>query len=74
MGAALEFVESGRNGWLVRAGDVEALLEAMREAALMPASRLGEFGRRARESVREHTLQSGAKRFFDYAQQVITQW
>src|ERR1700751_4608744 len=26
MGAALEFVESGRNGWLIRAGGEEALL------------------------------------------------
>jgi len=74
MGAALEFVKSGRNGWLVRAGDVEALLEAMRAAALMPASELGEFGRRARESVGEHTLQSGAGRFVEYAQRVIAQW
>jgi len=74
MGAALEFVESGRNGWLVRAGDVDALLEAMREAASMPASELGEFGRRARESVGEHTLQNGAGRFVEYAQRVIAQW
>ena len=27
MGAALEFIETGRNGWLIRAGDEEALLE-----------------------------------------------
>jgi glycosyltransferase involved in cell wall biosynthesis len=71
MGAALEFVESGRNGWLVRAGDQEALLAAMREAALMPP---GEMRRRARESVSEHTLRNGASRFLDYAQRVISQW
>src|SRR6185436_950887 len=28
MGAALEFVENGRNGWLIPAGDEEALLNA----------------------------------------------
>ena len=71
MGAALEFVESGRNGWLIRAGDEEALLEAMREAA---SSELGELGRRARESVSEHTLQNGATRFSDYAQQVTARF
>src|SRR5215212_9683903 len=71
MGAALEFVENGRNGWLVRAGDEASLLEAMHEAATMPA---GEMGCRARESVSEHTLQNGAARFFDYAQRVIGQW
>jgi len=71
MGAALEFVESGRNGWLVRAGVGEALLAAMREAALMP---LGEMRRRARESVSEHTLRNGAGRFSEYGQQVISEW
>ena len=71
MGAALEFVESGRNGWLVRAGDEEALLAAMREAALIP---LGEMRRRACESVSEHTLRNGAGRFSEYGQQVISEW
>ncbi|HSL54258.1 MAG TPA: glycosyltransferase family 4 protein, partial [Pyrinomonadaceae bacterium] len=71
MGAALEFVESGRNGWLVRAGDEESLFEAMREAATMP---IAEMGQRARESVSEHTLLNGAARFFQYSQRVISQW
>jgi glycosyltransferase involved in cell wall biosynthesis len=64
MGAALEFIENGRNGWLIRAGDEEALLGAMREAATMP---LNEMSCRARESVREHTLRNGAIRFLDYS-------
>jgi glycosyltransferase involved in cell wall biosynthesis len=71
MGAALEFVESGRNGWLIRAGDEEALFEAMREAAVRD---LSEMRCRARESVSTHTLQNGAIRFFDYAQRVINRW
>lgn len=74
MGAALEFVESGRNGWLVSAGDEEALFVAMREAALMPFDELCEMGCRARQSVSAHTLRNGATRFADYAQQVIAQW
>ncbi len=64
MGAALEFVETGRNGWLIRAGDEEALFDAMREAAVV---RIDEMGRRARESVREHTLSHGAERFVSCA-------
>jgi glycosyltransferase involved in cell wall biosynthesis len=68
MGAALEFIESGRNGWLIRAGDEEALLVALREAASMP---LGEMRSRACESVSEHTLRNGAARFVDYAHQAI---
>ena len=68
MGAALEFVETGRNGWLIRAGDEDALLDAMREAALM---RLDEMGRRARESVDGHTLQHGANLFSSFARESL---
>ena len=64
MGAALEFIDSGSNGWLVPAGDEEALFGAMREAAVIP---LEEMGRRACESVREHTLSHGAERFVSCA-------
>ena len=71
MGAALEFVETGRNGWLIPAGDEEALLSAMREAASMP---LRELGKRAQESVSEHTLGSGAARFCRFAQETIGMW
>jgi glycosyltransferase involved in cell wall biosynthesis len=74
MGAALEFVESGRNGWLISAGDEEALLAAMRDAALMPAGEVLAMGCRARQSVSAHTLQNGAMRFVDYARQVVSQW
>ena len=71
MGAALEFVETGRNGWLVPAGDEEALFGAMREAAVGP---LRELGMRARESVSGHTLRSGAERFCRFAQETIEKW
>jgi glycosyltransferase involved in cell wall biosynthesis len=71
MGAALEFVESGRNGWLIPASDEEALLVAMHEAASKP---LGEMSVRARESVREHTLRNGGIRFSEYAQRIISEW
>jgi len=74
MGAALEFVESGRNGWLISAGDEEALLAAMRHAALMPADEVREMGCRARESVSAHTLRNGAMRFVEYGRQVVSQW
>jgi len=67
-------VESGRNGWLISAGDEEALLGAMRDAALMPVDELREMGRRARESVSAYTLRNGATRFVDYARQVVSQW
>ena len=68
MGAALEFVQTGRNGWLIRAGDEDALLRAMREAAV------NELPKGARESVREHTLENGADRFGRYAQDAMSKW
>lgn len=74
MGAALEFIESGQNGWLISAGDEEALFGAMRDAALMPLDELLAMGCRARESVSAHTLRNGATRFVDYAQRVVSQW
>ena len=64
MGAALEFIETGRNGWLIRADDEQALLCAMREAL---GVELEQFRDRACESVRTHTLQNGAARFVQYA-------
>jgi glycosyltransferase involved in cell wall biosynthesis len=71
MGAALEFVESGRNGWLIPAGDLAALVKAMREAALIDLDRLG---REARESVSQHTLRNGAARFMQCAREAVSGW
>jgi glycosyltransferase involved in cell wall biosynthesis len=68
MGAALEFVRTGKNGWLIPAGDEEALLRALREAAVV------ELPAGARESVSEHTLQHGADRFSRYTHEVVAGW
>jgi glycosyltransferase involved in cell wall biosynthesis len=72
MGAALEFVETGRNGWLIPAGDEKALLNVMRKAALLPHSTLSQLGRQARETVSTHTLQNGARRFLHCANAAIS--
>lgn len=74
MGAALEFVETGRNGWLISAGDQKALVEAMREAVQLPASELAQLGRNARESVSAHTLENGAARFMHCAHEAMVGW
>jgi glycosyltransferase involved in cell wall biosynthesis len=68
MGAALEFVRTGKNGWLIPAADEEALLRALREAAV------GELPSGARDSVSEHTLEHGAERFSRYAHEVVAGW
>ncbi|HET6977615.1 MAG TPA: glycosyltransferase family 4 protein [Pyrinomonadaceae bacterium] len=74
MGAALEFVETGRNGWLIPAGDQTALVNAMREAAGLSASELEQMSRQARASVSTHTLENGATRFIDCAREAIVGW
>ena len=74
MGAALEFVENRRNGWLIPAGDQLALINAMREAARLPVSEIDRLGRYARESVSAHTLQNGAARFVDCAREAVAGW
>ena len=71
MGAALEFVRTDQNGWLVPAGDEVALLRAMREAVLMPHVEFDAMGQRARASVSEHTLAHGVERFVRYARECV---
>jgi glycosyltransferase involved in cell wall biosynthesis len=71
MGAGLEFVRTGENGWLIPAGDEEAILDAMREAVLLSDSQLGQMGQRAQASVSEHTLAHGVERFVRYAQKSV---
>ncbi len=71
MGAALEFVRTGSNGWLIPAGDEDRIFSAMREAALLSEAALGQLGQRARESVSEHTLAHGVERFVRYAREAV---
>jgi len=46
-----DFIETGRNGWLVPVSDVGALRDALREASTLPADRLVALGRQARADV-----------------------
>ena len=48
-----------------------ALINAMREAALLSSSELEQLGRHARESVSAHTLQNGAARFVHCAREAM---
>lgn len=69
MGAGLEFVRNGLNGWLIEAGEEEEIFRAMRFAATLPEAELAQLGRGARRSVSEHTLAHGAARFASYARE-----
>jgi colanic acid/amylovoran biosynthesis glycosyltransferase len=49
-----ELVVPERNGWLVPAGSVDALVDGLRSVLDAPFARLAEMGARGREDVREH--------------------
>jgi glycosyltransferase involved in cell wall biosynthesis len=46
-----ELVQPGENGWLVPAGEIDALVEAMRDCLDQPADRLAAMGASARDRV-----------------------
>jgi glycosyltransferase involved in cell wall biosynthesis len=69
MGAGLEFVRNGVNGWLIAAGDEDAIFEAMLSAAKLSEAELDRLGRQAQDSVSEHSLAKGAARFASYARE-----
>jgi glycosyltransferase involved in cell wall biosynthesis len=73
-GAALEFVETGWNGWLIPIENADALFNAMREAATMSTAALAQFSRSAQHSIANHSLQQGANRFKEYSAQVVSTW
>ncbi len=74
MGAAIEFIENDRNGWLIPTGDESALYAAMREAALLPSAKLFELSQGARASVSAHSLRHGAERFVRAAREAHENW
>ena len=73
-GAALEFVEAGRNGWLIPADDGGALFNAMREAVSMSNSTHAQFSQAAKQSIANHSLEQGASRFKEYSAEVVSGW
>jgi glycosyltransferase involved in cell wall biosynthesis len=62
-GATLDLVEPGRNGWLIQAGDEEALYQAMRKAVLLSPAEFSERSAGARQAVSRHSLSDGVEQF-----------
>jgi glycosyltransferase involved in cell wall biosynthesis len=63
VGGIPELVQSGESGWLVPAGELEALTAAMREALEAPPERLAQMGERGRARVleRHHPARQGER-------------
>jgi glycosyltransferase involved in cell wall biosynthesis len=74
MGAAVELIETGRNGWLLPAGDEAALFAVMRQAAVLSPATLAELSQQARKSVSEHSLPHGVQRFVTAAREAMAAW
>lgn len=62
-GAAIELIVPGENGWVVPAGNAEALYQAMRKAALLTDASMKEHSLAAEASVAQHTVAEGVDRF-----------
>ena len=71
-GAAVEFIKPGHNGWLLPPGEGEGLYRALRQAATLTEEQWHDMSRIARNSVAQHTLQNGAKRFIAAALSAIS--
>lgn len=70
VGGIPELVEHGRCGWLVPAGSVEALADAMRDALNAPVERLAAMGREgARRVAMWHDAAGEARRLADLFRQ-----
>jgi glycosyltransferase involved in cell wall biosynthesis len=68
MGAAIDLVRPGVNGWLVRASSLQALEHALRQVANMSHEQLDAMSQAAIETVAAHTLQGGVARFCEAVQ------
>lgn len=66
VGGVPELVVPGESGWLVPAGSVDALADAMGEAVLAPAATLARMGERGRQRVQErHALAVETRKLSD---------
>jgi len=73
-GAALDLLRHGVNGWVTRAGNLNSLIAALREAAHLSPERLAKMRSEAIRSVSCHQLADGARRFAEAAESAIQNW
>jgi glycosyltransferase involved in cell wall biosynthesis len=71
-GAALEFIKSKENGWLIAAGNEAALTQAMLSALEMSEDQRQEMSKKARNSVSKHSLKDGCTTFIDSSMKALT--
>ncbi len=62
-GAAVDLIKHRQNGWLIPAEDESALYSAMKEAVTLSPQSLSAYSQSAFDSVGQHSLENGVKRF-----------
>jgi glycosyltransferase involved in cell wall biosynthesis len=74
MGSALDLLEHGSNGWLVRAGDEDQLYEALREAVDMAPSRRTAMGNAAQSRSQQQDISRGIECFRGAMEGTLAGW
>jgi glycosyltransferase involved in cell wall biosynthesis len=74
MGAALDLIEPGRNGWRIEAGQLEPLQRALEAVATMPTDQLQQMAQSARGTAAAHSLESGVARFHKAVESSLAGW
>ena len=74
MGAAVDLLVDGRNGWLVEAGSQAALEQALQEVAGLGDSELRRLGEAASSSIERHSLRHGSARFLAACRSGMASW
>ena len=72
-GAALDLIKPRHNGWLVRAGDLDGLSRAMKQAARLDGDEWSSMSHRARASIVDHSLPIGAARLLGGVDHALSQ-
>jgi len=70
-GSALEFIQNGYNGWLIKAESEDSLYQTMRSAIELSAEELQYYSDSAKQSVIKHSLNQGVDTFHEYVIKTI---
>jgi glycosyltransferase involved in cell wall biosynthesis len=74
MGAGIDLIRPGCNGWLVPADNEEALYQAMLQAVTMGPAKWRSMSECATKSCETHDLRAGTERFLDAARLSVSEW
>jgi glycosyltransferase involved in cell wall biosynthesis len=70
-GAALDLIQDEENGWMIKAGCLDDLKQALRKVAIVSNERLHSMRQKAIKSVNAHQLENGVSRFLEASASAI---